>query len=479
MNGSASGPGNAGNPLSMDELGAQLKALVTWNAPAPDLWRAALDSDESLSVRRRRRPLSGAAAIGGGAAAIGGGAAAIGGGAEADAHDGGVGRPARSASSHAARFMRAKMRRVAGYAVAMLCVALVIGILLPSVGKARAVSHRTVAPTDADRERFESANELAAPAPPSFAASDWDKGRAQGAPAFETMMGTGGGTGGAPARGGISYGFGLSDPSGASRPEAWANKSAQDAGGAPGDPGAAMSDAPRAVARSASIELVTDDVRAAFLRAGSVVDTIAGEFVEGSQFLGEKESASATIALRVRNDRLGAVLAKLREIGTVASEQQRGDDVTDQIVDLEARIRVERRMEQEMLGLLDERVKSPLKDVLELRAQLGEIRRSIEKMVAQQVQLERLVSLARVLVTIHPPADKKEPVKAVEKDDSLGTYFFDSMRSAWRTSLRALTDAVAFLTELAIGGLPWWIGLASVGFLLRAWWKRRINSGAI
>jgi len=432
--------------IRLDDLGAELRALATWDAPAPEpgLWRAAL----TMPIRAERgRPALRSVERG-------------------DGSD----RASTARSRHLfARAAQLVNRRISVPTVvtALLALAVLVVVLVPALGRARSTGAHRYSEVERD-----------APAMAQFDnAPDFNLNQGIQQPG----RGAGGGLPASPAPMGMDYTFNGKDIGG----DAWraeVTPLARSSWGIPvGGAGVGAGTVERAVARSAAVDLATPDVRTAFLRAGAVADTLAGEFVEGSQFLGDKETASATITLRVRSDRLGAALAQLRELGTVVAEQQRGDDVTDQIVDLEARLKVERRMEQEMLGLLDERVKSPLKDVLELRSQLGELRRSIEKMVATQVQVERLVSLARIVVTIHvplkPPTAESEAEKASK--DSLQTYFSESMRGAWRGSLRVLTDALAFIVEIAIGGLPWWLLLAIVGLVLRRWWLRRIDAGAM
>lgn len=211
----------------------------------------------------------------------------------------------------------------------------------------------------------------------------------------------------------------------------------------------------RLVVRKATIELKTDDVRSTFLKASLVVSAAHGEFVEASALTGEDEHARANLTLRVRADRLSTVLTALRELGIVVNEQLGGEDVTAQAVDIEARLRNEQRVETELLELLESRPEAPLEDILQLRDEIGRVRDQIERLTAQQQNLERLVSMATVLVLIHP-AEPVEDQAAEDEQPGIGAYFGEAISGAWNRGLRAVADAAAWLVNVLVGGVIWW-----------------------
>ncbi len=222
-------------------------------------------------------------------------------------------------------------------------------------------------------------------------------------------------------------------------------------------------DGERHVARKAHMELIAEDVRSVFLRAAQLVSEARGEFVEESSLTGADENAMASLTLRVDAGRLSEVLNELRTLGVVHAEDSRGDDVTTQVVDLESRLRNERRVETELLELLDTRDDAPLREVLDLRQHLGQVRASIERMTAQQQRLSRLVSLASVLVIIRPTD------APIEEEPSLGGYFIESVGDSWTGGLQFLSDTIGGLLRIVIGGAIWWIlVIAAIVLIQRA-----------
>ena len=209
------------------------------------------------------------------------------------------------------------------------------------------------------------------------------------------------------------------------------------------------------------------DVRAAFAKAAHLIKEAGGEYVQESSLTGSGAGAKAELTLRVAADRLSSVLNELREFGEVRSEKTEGQDVTSQVVDIEARLRNEQRFEVEMLQLLEKRDDAPLKEILELRRQIGAVRQTIEQLTAQRERLGRLVSLATVLVIIRPT---DAPVE--EPESGIGAYFGEAISKAWSRGLYFLSDTVAGLLSVLLGGLMWWLALIAALLVIRRYVRR-------
>jgi hypothetical protein len=223
----------------------------------------------------------------------------------------------------------------------------------------------------------------------------------------------------------------------------------------------------RYVVRKATMELLAADVRAAFAKARSVVSEAHGEYVQESSVTGDERQLQASLTLRVTAERLSDVLNELRTLGKVRAETSGGEDVTTQVVDTEARLNNEQRVEAELLQLMEKRQDAPLKDILELRTAIGNVRQSIEQLTAQRERLGRLVSLASVLVIIRP-SDLPPPAQT-----GLGTYFYHALRNALNRAGLLLADSAAWLVRVLVGGLLWWVLLIVAVLIVRRWWRKR------
>lgn len=229
----------------------------------------------------------------------------------------------------------------------------------------------------------------------------------------------------------------------------------------------------RAVIRKATLELRSADVRAAAAKAALLLNEAAGEYVQESSIQGEGERARAQLTLRIAADRLSEVLNQIRDLGEVTSESVTGQDVTAQVVDLEARLRNEQRVETELLDLLQKRENAPLADILQLRESIASVRGEIERLTAQRDHLSRMVSLGTVLLIIRG-ADAPGPEAGAFS--FLGT-FGDRLAAAWHGGVRALAGSIALLVQILVGGAVWWVILA-VGIAAWARWARSRRAAA-
>jgi hypothetical protein len=105
-------------------------------------------------------------------------------------------------------------------------------------------------------------------------------------------------------------------------------------------------------------------------------------------------------SLRLPAAQLADSLAELRKLGRVEQETRANEEVTDQYVDLQARLRSARATEQRLLQLLATRT-GELEDVLAAEQELARIREEIESMDGQRNVLQHRVSYVSVDVRLY------------------------------------------------------------------------------
>jgi hypothetical protein len=138
-------------------------------------------------------------------------------------------------------------------------------------------------------------------------------------------------------------------------------------------------------------------------QASAAVDRLAasqGGYVQKlstSDHIAAAREFSATV--QVPAAQLGGFLAELRKLGHVEQETRTNEEVTDQYVDLQARIKSARASEQRMLDLLATRT-GKLEDVLDAERELARIREEIESMEGQRNLLAHRVSYATVEIQL-------------------------------------------------------------------------------
>lgn len=171
------------------------------------------------------------------------------------------------------------------------------------------------------------------------------------------------------------------------------------------------------IIKTGEVAVEVDNV-AVILARVRVMAVELGGYVGGSQAGTLDQSASLT--LRVPAARFDELLARLHEMEDVkvVSESTNEQDVTRDIVDLEARIRNLEASEESYRALLERAEK--VDDILAVQSRLDEVRGQIEQLTGQLQTVEGQADLSTLTVTIIP---RGEPVAAVQATWDPGAQF--------------------------------------------------------
>lgn len=214
----------------------------------------------------------------------------------------------------------------------------------------------------------------------------------------------------------------------------------------------------RQLVRTANVDLRSDDVLKAI---GQVKDRAAA--VGG--FAGEEEStkSSGSVTVRVPSAELDKVVRDLTSVGEVTRSEVRSQDVTDQLVDVEARIATQ-KASVERLRVLFERAGST-SEVAQVEQELTKRQADLESMQRRSASLKGQVSLATLTVRV-----ATVPIAAPEPEE---VGFFGALAGGWNALV-----AVVGVILIGVGAmLPFLVALgvpaAVVVYLLRK--RRRVT----
>lgn len=220
--------------------------------------------------------------------------------------------------------------------------------------------------------------------------------------------------------------------------------------------------------RTARMMLSARDVDAARARLEQLVGEVGGFIgqivVSGSPR--DQRSVSATV--RVPGARFAATLEALRGLGTVTSESQDAEDVTQQSVDLDARLANARASEIRLKAILEQRT-GRLSDVLDVEREISRVRGEIERMEAERKTLDRRISYAAIEVTIlqeHQASMDLGP-------QPLSTRFRNAFVDGWRDAVVGLVEVGLVLTNLLPVLMLFVVLGAPVALWIRRWRRRR------
>lgn len=244
------------------------------------------------------------------------------------------------------------------------------------------------------------------------------------------------------SRGGGTSGEAASKAVGAPAPDA----RAQAGDTANGVPVPQAFDTGRAVILSASIALRASDPWAVADKAQAVAAGLGGDVIGLAQS-GTKDEKVATLTLRVPSDRFTDALRQLRGLDAeVVSSNVEGKDVTDQFVDLKARLAAKQGEEQRYLALLTRADK--IDDILKIDQALGSVRTQIEQLQGQVNSISSRTQFSTISVSITPvAAPLPTPGTAWDPARTIALAV-----AALTTLLRGLADLAIWL--LVLGWIP-------------------------
>lgn len=168
----------------------------------------------------------------------------------------------------------------------------------------------------------------------------------------------------------------------------------------PGDSDGLAAPAEQRIIKTGDISVEVENVAAALADVRTLAQQVGG-YVGGSQ-AGTLEQ-SATLTLRVPADRFEETLVRVREMGgTVVGESTQEQDVTSQVVDLEARID-NLAASEASYRTLAERAEA-VDDVLAVQSRLDQVRGEIEQLQAQLDNVSGQAALSTLVVRLVPKA---------------------------------------------------------------------------
>ncbi|MFB7944175.1 DUF4349 domain-containing protein [Kitasatospora phosalacinea] len=251
------------------------------------------------------------------------------------------------------------------------------------------------------------------------------------------------------------------------------NGSADAAGttGTAGNAGTAQA-ANRQIAYQAKLTLRVDAVDDARTEAVDLV-TRAGGYVAGENLRGGKgDSTQSTLTLKVPSASYQATLEGLGKLGTRLSLSSQADDLTEQIADVDSRLKSMRASVDRVRALMADA--KTLSEVVSLEGELTRRESDLESLQRQQQELSSRTSLSTVTLELMTPYQTH--VEPKKKETGFWASVGDGLSNGWQ----ALVGLVRALLVALAAVAPFLVLLAPLAWLLRRRLRtRRTGSPAV
>ena len=174
--------------------------------------------------------------------------------------------------------------------------------------------------------------------------------------------------------------------------------------------GALPSTEERMIVRTGEISLVVEEVVDARDEIAQLAVRLGG-YVVSSRISGEEQDMRGRISIRVPDEKFELALAELRNLAVrVTAESTSSEDITEQYIDLKARLKNAEATESQYLALLEKA--TDVEDILSIYERLSRVRSEIEQIKGRMQYLERTSSMSLISVNLKPVATAKPLVRA-------------------------------------------------------------------
>jgi hypothetical protein len=226
----------------------------------------------------------------------------------------------------------------------------------------------------------------------------------------------------------------------------------------------------RMVAYHVGLTLEVKEFETAKESVYQAVEQAGGYIAQASTAETPNQPQRADLVLRVPVEQLSGVLDELRALGRVTQEQISTEEVTEQVVDLEARLRNARATEERLIAVLNERT-GKVGDILEVEREIARTREELERVEARRQNLMRRVEMATLQVALLEEFQARlEPAPV-----GTGTHLRNAFVEGYQSFAGTLLSFVFFfarngLNLLFWGGLLWLTWRVVKRALLRRLW---------
>lgn len=177
----------------------------------------------------------------------------------------------------------------------------------------------------------------------------------------------------------------------------------------------------RKIIREGNLSFETKDINATRVQIGQYTMELKGYIASENAWKSE-DQIQHTLELRVPAVNFDMLLSKITEnAGKIDSRNIQTQDVTEEFIDVEARLKTKKELESRYLELLKKAVK--VEEILSIEKEMGTLRGEIESVEGRLKYLNDKVSFSKLSVTYY---------QKIKSPFQFSSKFSDSLKGGWR-----------------------------------------------
>jgi hypothetical protein len=223
----------------------------------------------------------------------------------------------------------------------------------------------------------------------------------------------------------------------------------------------------RKIIRNAELNLEAENPEQAQQQITAIAELKGGFVVESQQSSSDIKSTTrdtVIMTVRVPAEKFGETLDEIRKTASrVVVENVKGQDVTEEFIDIEAQLKAKKALEQQFMEIMKRA--NTVDDALSVQSQLADVRAEIEKIEGRKRFLENQASLSTIKIRL-----QTAKVFAASSE-GFGDRVAESFSRGFDIALNFILGLVTFV----IGALPFALFVGVPGYFLARSIMRRRN----
>jgi uncharacterized small protein (DUF1192 family) len=198
-------------------------------------------------------------------------------------------------------------------------------------------------------------------------------------------------------------------------------------------------------------------------RVKQIVNSVNGYLTNSTSSVNAGGKKQGSITIRVASNRFDELIAELSKAGKVVNQNINGQDVTEEYMDADARLKTQRELESRLLKLLSEKTAS-LTSIVEVEQKLAAVRENIERTEGRMKYLKDRASFSTLTVSIYEPS--------LLQTSSGGGFFYELGESV-KKGLKGFTSVLSGIITTIIALSPILAIIGLIIYLVTRYFKKR------
>ncbi|WAA10111.1 DUF4349 domain-containing protein [Fervidibacillus albus] len=220
----------------------------------------------------------------------------------------------------------------------------------------------------------------------------------------------------------------------------------------------------RKIIYTAYLQIEVKDYEQAVDEISLQATKIGGYVVESSMSSTSKEVIRGQLTVRIPQEQFQMFIEQVKNVSNrVVTSSIQGQDVTEEYIDLESRLKSKRIVESRLQTFMENAEKT--EDLLAISKDLAEVQEEIESIIGRMNYLENRSDLATVTINLTE--------KNVEISSELNTW--ERTKEQFKKSINFLLTTFSTFIVFLMGNLPVLIFIGILGFIIYFIAKKRIK----